>query len=104
MSKKGGSNLKKVIIKKSSNLDKKYMAIFYENGKKIKTTHFGCAGMSDYTKHKEEARKQRYMNRHKSREYWQKPMTAGSLSRYILWNKPTLRASISDYKKRFNYS
>jgi len=102
--KKGGGNPKRVVIKKSTNSKKKYMAVFYENDKKIKTTHFGCAGMSDYTKHKDPARKQRYMNRHKATEHWQKPMTAGSLSRYILWNKPTLRASISDYKKRFNYS
>ena len=76
----------RVIIKKSTNPKKKYMAIFYENSKKIKTTHFGAAGMSDYTKHKDPARKQRYMNRHKSTEHWQKPMTARSLSRYILWN------------------
>ena len=96
-------NDKKVIIKKSTNLKKKYMAVFYENGKKIKTTHFGCAGMSDYTKHKDPARKQRYMNRHKATEDWSKPMSAGALSRYILWNKPTLKSSISDYKKRFNY-
>ena len=101
---RGGSNTKKVTIKKSTNPKKKYMAVFYENDKKIKTTHFGCAGMSDYTKHKDPARKQRYMNRHKTNEHWSKPMTAGSLSRYILWNKPTLKASISDYKKRFNYS
>jgi hypothetical protein len=102
--KRGESKGKKVIIKKSTNPKKKYMATFYENSKKIKTTHFGCQGMSDYTKHKDPARKQRYMNRHKSTEHWQKPMTAGSLSRYILWNKPTLRGSIQDYKKRFNYS
>jgi hypothetical protein len=101
-SKKGGGN-KKVIIKKSTNPKKKYMAVFYENNKKIKTTHFGCTGMSDYTKHKDKARKQRYMNRHKSRENWENPISAGSLSRYILWNKPTLRASINDFKKRFNY-
>jgi len=24
------------------------------------------------------------------------------LSRWILWNKPTLKASISDFKKRFD--
>ena len=94
---------KKVIIKKSTNSKKKYMAIFYENGKKKKTTHFGCAGMSDFTKHKDEARKQRYMNRHKSREDWQNPMSAGALSRWILWNKPSLRGSINDFKQRFNY-
>ena len=31
----------KVIIKKSTNPKKKYMAVFYENKKKVKTTHFG---------------------------------------------------------------
>ena len=97
-SKKGGANGKRVVFKKSTNSKKKYMAIFYENGKKIKTTHFGCAGMSDYTKHKDRARKQRYMNRHKATEDWSKPMSAGALSRYILWNKPTITASLSDTK------
>tara|TARA_Y100001958_G_C21238581_1_gene565662 strand:- start:1195 stop:1485 length:291 start_codon:yes stop_codon:yes gene_type:complete len=95
--------MKKVIIKKSTNSKKKYMAIFYENNKKIKTTHFGAAGMSDYTKHKNKSRKKRYMNRHKTRENWSNPMSAGALSRWILWNKPTLKASIADYKKKFNF-
>ena len=92
----------KVIIKKSTNRQKKYMAIFYKDKKKIKTTHFGAAGMSDYTKHKNETRKKRYMCRHRKRENWNNYMSAGSLSRYILWNKPTLKASIADYKKKFN--
>lgn len=91
----------KVVIKKSTNSKKKYMAIFYDGDKKIKTTHFGSAGMSDFTIHKDPERKQRYLNRHKKRENWEKYMTAGSLSRYILWNKPTFKASVSDYKKRF---
>lgn len=80
------------------------MAIFYQDGKKIKTTHFGAAGMSDYTKHKDKSRKKRYMNRHRTRENWNNPMTAGALSRWILWNKPTLKASIDDYKKKFKFS
>jgi len=93
-----------VTIKRSTNPKKKYMAIFYDHDrKKVKTTHFGSAGMSDFTKHKDEERKKRYMNRHKKRENWNAPMTAGALSRWILWNKPTLRASISDFKKKFNY-
>ena len=45
----------KVVIKKSTNPKKKYMAVFYENNKKVKTTHFGAAGMSDYTKHKDKS-------------------------------------------------
>jgi hypothetical protein len=96
--------MKKVVIKKSTNSAKKYMAIFYEDGKKIKTIHFGAAGMSDYTKHKNKSRKKRYMNRHRTRENWNNPMTAGALSRWILWNKPTLKESIQDYKKKFNFS
>ena len=50
---------------------------------------------------KNKTRKRRYMSRHKKRENWNNYMSAGSLSRYILWNKPTLEASIKDYKKRF---
>ncbi|MAW08561.1 MAG: hypothetical protein CME61_09830 [Halobacteriovoraceae bacterium] len=97
---KGGQKTK-VVIKKSTNPKKKYMAIFSENGKKVKTTHFGAAGMSDYTKHKNKTRKNRYMTRHRKREHWNDYMSPGSLSRYILWNKPTLKASITDYKRRF---
>jgi len=29
-------------------------------------------------------------------------MSAGALSRWILWNKPTIEASKADFKKRFN--
>ena len=93
----------KVEIKPSTQKDKKFMAIFYDDdGKKKKTTHFGAKGMSDFTIHKDKERKERYLDRHRKRENWNSFMTAGSLSRWILWNKPTLKASISDYKKRFS--
>ena len=95
----------KVIIKKSTNPEKKYMAIFYDDSKKkVKTTHFGAAGMSDYTKHKDPERKKRYLARHKARENWNNYMSAGSLSRYILWGEPTFRVSVNKYKERFNLS
>ena len=35
-------------------------------------------------------------------ENWKDPTTAGALSRWILWGKPSLRESFNDYKKRFN--
>lgn len=91
----------KVVIKKSTQPKKKYMAVFTENGKKVKTTHFGSAGMSDFTKHKDEERKKRYLDRHRKNENWNDKFSAGALSRWITWNKPTLRASIADYKRRF---
>ena len=49
------------IISKSKNINKKYDARI--DGKK--TVSFGSAGSSDFTKHKDTERKQRYLNRHK---------------------------------------
>mgnify|MGYP003645617011 FL=1 len=95
----------RVIIKPSTIKGKKLTAIFYDNdNKKVKTTHFGAAGMSDYTKNKDPERKKLYLARHKKNEDWQKYMSAGSLSRYILWGETTLRTSIQKYKQRFNLS
>lgn len=92
----------KVIIKPSTNSKKKKMAVFYDKfGNRVKTTHFGAKGMSDYTKHKDPERKVRYLMRHKKRENWNDFTSAGSLSRYILWGEPTLKASINKYKKKF---
>lgn len=91
-----------VSLGKSNRSGKKMMAVFRNTRTgRTKTTHFGAAGMSDYTKHKDPERKQRYINRHKARENWNDPTTPGALSLYILWNKPTLKASIADYKRRF---
>jgi len=60
-------------------------------------------GASDYTKHKDEERKQRYIDRHKKNEDWTKTgvKTAGFYSKHVLWNKPTLQASIDDINKKF---
>ena len=92
----------RVDIKTSTNSKKKLMAIFYDGDKKIKTVHFGSAGMSDYTKHNDDERKKLYLIRHKKNENWNNYMTPGSLSRWVLWNLPTLQSSIKDYKKKFN--
>ena len=88
------------LIKPSKKPDKKFDAII--DGKK--TVSFGSSKHSDFTQHKDPARKQRYLNRHKARENWNDPTTAGSLSKYVLWNKPSITASIKDMDKQFkNY-
>jgi len=93
----------KVTISDSTNPKKRLMAIFTDDkGKKVKTTHFGLKGGSTFIDHKDETKKKNYLARHKVRENWNDYMSAGSLARYVLWNKPTLTASIADYKKRFN--
>ena len=92
-----------VSIGKSTRAGKKMMAIFYDEAKrKVKTTHFGQEGASDYTIHGDMARKANYIARHnKAREDWKDYMSAGALSYRILWNKPTLTTSIEDYMNRF---
>ena len=94
----------KVVIKPSTNAKKKYMAVFTDKDGKTKTTHFGSAGMSDYTKNKDDKRKSAYLARHKKNENWNKYETAGALSRWILWNKTSLTESIKSYKNKFNLS
>ena len=91
-------------IRKSHRPEKKYDAVFERNGRE-KTISFGAAGMSNFTKHKNVTRKARYIKRHSGMgESWNKPDTAGALSRWILWNKPSFRASVADYKKKFGFS
>jgi hypothetical protein len=98
-----------VIIKLSDRPDKRYMAVFYDKNKKVKTTHFGYAitegGIkkygSTYIDHKSDPLKEAYIARHKPNEDFADYMSAGSLSRYILWEKKSLREAIADYKKRF---
>ena len=92
---------------KSNRKNKKYYVSFFKDtlrdpkGKKIKTVHFGDNRYEDFTIHKDNKRKELYLERHK-RENWNNYMTAGSLSRYILWNKTTIKQSLNDYMKRFN--
>ena len=89
-----------VEIKRSTNKEKKLMAIFTYPDGKTKTTHFGARGMSDYTKHGDKERMERYLDRHNNgREDWNDPTTAGALSRWVLWNKPSLEGSFNDFKK-----
>ena len=94
--------MKLLSIKPSTKADKKYMATFETDAGRTKTTHFGAAGYDDFIKSKNEVKKAAYIARHKVNENFQNPTTAGALSRWILWNKPTLSASIADYKRKFN--
>jgi len=89
-------------IQPSERKDKKLVAVFGLDTGRTKTVHFGAKGASDFTLNKDPERKERYLNRHSKRENWENPLTAGALSRWILWNKTTLKGSIADFKKRFN--
>lgn len=90
-----------VSIKPSTLKTKKYTATFYKDGKKIKTTQFGSKGSSDFTIHKDIKRKELYLKRHQKNENWDDFMSAGALSRWLLWNKKTFKDSLLDYLKKF---
>ena len=87
-----------VIVQKSNRVGKKYMARVNE-----KTVHFGARGYEDYTTHKDEKRKASYLARHRTKEDWTLSGvdTAGFWARHLLWNEPSLGASVADINKRF---
>ena len=100
---KRSGKLKLVKLSKSPNKTKKYRAQFSDGTH----TDFGAKGYQNYggvgnERHLDEERKRRYIQRHKARENWNNPKSPGSLSRWVLWNKKSLKASVSDYKRRFN--
>lgn len=100
--KKEGS-IKLVKIVPSVKKDKKYDAHFSDGT----VTHFGAKGYQNYggvgkEKHLDENRKKAYLRRHSATENWNDFKSPGALSRWVLWNKPSFRESVADYKKRFN--
>ena len=87
-----------IYLKQSSRVDKKYM-VTIDN----KTIHFGAAGMSDYTIHKDDKRNANYVARPKTRENWQDITTAGFWSYWILRNKRAREESIDDLNSKITY-
>ena len=85
---------------KSNIKNKRIKAVLIKDGKKIKTIHFGSSKKQTYIDHGDVKRKSRYIKRHINDRL--KEISPGSLSMYLLWNKPTLDQSIKDYEKMFN--
>ena len=95
--------VKFVSLKEANDKKHKYIvSIMNETTKRLKNIKFGAYGMDDYTIHKDEKRKSLYDARHRVREDWTDPQTAGFWSKWILWNKKTIDASLKDTIKRFN--
>ncbi len=92
---------------------KKYSAYFLLDNKKEKKVNFGAKTYRDFTlmntkgskfyekdKAKREKVKASYRSRH-AKDPINNPLTAGSLSYWVLWNKPTLGGSIAHFKNKF---
>lgn len=88
---------------KSPIQEKKWRAIFTDEDGKETHTDFGAAGMSDYTIHHDKLRRANYLMRHRTTESWNKPQTAGALSRWILWGDSTsLDTNVKSFRRRFS--
>lgn len=78
--------------------------VYNESGARhTRIIHIGQRGAEDYTVHRDEARKARYIARHAPRERWGRDgiLTPGFWARWLLWNKKTLGESVADVKARF---
>ena len=93
--------MKLIKVEKISDGIHKYKAIFDNDGRQ-KTTKFGASGMDDYTITHDKEQRDRYRRRHAKDLKTGDTTRAGFLAWYILWNKPTIEASIADYRRKFN--
>jgi len=70
-----------MLIEASNKKTKRFMAT-YANGKVV---HFGQKGGQTYIDHKDKDKRTAYLARHKAKENWDDPYSAGALSRWLLW-------------------
>ena len=94
-------DIEKMILSKATAKNKKYKATFYRSNGTKKSISFGDNRYEDFTMHKDKQRKLKYQSRHKS-DNITNPMSAGALSYYILWSKPSLRGGVKTYSDKFN--
>ena len=89
--------LKEIIIKKSHNPNKKYDAII-DN----RTISFDASGYPDFTTTQDIKKKENYIKRH-GKEDWSRNNleSAAFMSRWILWNKPSIQESITYLNKLY---
>lgn len=85
-----------VSIQKDPSGKKKLQAVF-SDGKKIS---FGSSTSTTFAEGADKKKRENYIKRHQVNEDWTK-INAGSLSRYVLWEKPSIEQGIQEFKRRF---
>ena len=68
-----------------------------------RAVHFGQRDAGDFTIHRDEAARKAYIARHSKPENWgwTGVMTPGWLSRYLLWEKPSLDEAIAAASRKY---
>lgn len=93
-----------VEFKVSNRKGKKMIAVFYNDNKVVKTTHFGQKGSITYVEGASVQKRNNYIKRHSINEDWRWFDRPGTLSAYILWNSPDIDKNIEIYKKEFKFT
>ena len=86
-----------IYLEKSLRVDKKFRAtIIYDvDGEtKHRIINFGDNGYLDYTIGASEEQQRAYVQRHKSKEDWDDPFTAGFWAYWFLWRSPSKRENL----------
>ena len=96
--------VKLLSVSPSSDSEKKLDVKLETDAGREKTVRVGQRGADDFTKTGDEQQKERYITRHAAREDWKLSgiLSSGFWAKHLLWNKPSLRASIADTRERFN--
>lgn len=90
-------------IVQTPNKNKQFKAIFIKKDGSQKTINFGTKSNFVLNKDKTEKDKKNYIARHKVNEDFNNPISAGSLSRHILWGETrSLQSNIKKFKTKFN--
>lgn len=88
-----------MIIAKSDKPDKRLKATFSDG----KTIHFGAKNGTTYIDGATADQRKNWIARHRVRENWNDPRTAGALSRYLLWgDSRSLDKNHSRFMDRFS--
>lgn len=89
-------------IYESARKDKRFLAIFVENGIIKFKINFGSSTGFTFIDHGDIIKRENYLKRHAVNEDWENPTTAGALSRWILWgDSDDIETNIKAFKKRF---
>ena len=87
-----------VVISKSENKNNKYKAVI--DGKK--TVHFGHSQYQDFTTHNDSKRRDNYIARTSKQDHSKENIASPAwMSRFILWEKPTLKGAVESANKKY---
>jgi len=86
----------------SSSKGKRLKAVLRSADGKTKTINFGSASGQSFVDHKDSKKKEAWIARHKVREDWSVPDTAGSLAKHILWETPSLANNKKLFARKFS--